>query len=59
MRLNPAAVFASLVERWNELADLLSERSALVASVGSDQLIERVGIFDREARTHWDRAVPT
>jgi hypothetical protein len=56
LRREAGEVFAALVERWNLLADCLGERSALVSSVALEQLIERVGIFDREARERWQEA---
>jgi hypothetical protein len=56
LRREAGEAFAALVERWNLLADCLGERSALVSSVALEQLIERVGIFDREARERWQEA---
>jgi hypothetical protein len=54
LRRDAAAAFAALVERWNALADLLSQRSALVSRVAGEQLVERLGVFDRAARERWD-----
>lgn len=53
-RLAAARTFAELVERWGVLADVLTRKSALVAQVGGEQLVERVGIFDREAIAAWE-----
>jgi hypothetical protein len=46
------------VTNWNALADLLSERSSLAVQVAGEQLLQRVGIFDREARQRWEAAAP-
>jgi hypothetical protein len=56
LRREAGEAFAELVTRWNALADLLSERSVLVSGVALEQLVERVGIFDREARERWQEA---
>jgi hypothetical protein len=56
LRREAGEAFAALVERWNALADLLTERSALAVEVAGEQLIERVGIFDSEARERWQEA---
>jgi hypothetical protein len=54
LRREAAAAFAELVTNWNALADLLSERSSLAAQVAGEQLVERVGIFDRDAIASWE-----
>jgi hypothetical protein len=54
LRISAAKAYAQLVARWNELASVLEDRSSLVATVGSEQLVHRVGIFDPEAVAMWE-----
>jgi hypothetical protein len=56
LRREAGEAFGALIEHWNALADCLSERSALAVEVAGEQLIERVGLFDREARERWEEA---
>jgi chromosome segregation ATPase len=49
-----AKTFVQLVERWGALAEVLEQRSELRSTVAGERLIERLGIFDREAREAWD-----
>jgi hypothetical protein len=51
-RRKAADSFVRLVDDWGELAAVLSERSALAAGVGD--LVQRVSLFRREAREHWE-----
>jgi hypothetical protein len=56
LRREAAAAFAGLVERWNALAECLSERSALAGEVAQAELLKRVGLFDRPAAAAWEEA---
>ncbi|MFL5934983.1 MAG: hypothetical protein ACJ75Q_00550 [Gaiellaceae bacterium] len=52
-RIAAAKAFKTFVERWNGLVDVLSRKSELVATVGREQLVAQVGIFDRDAVETW------
>jgi hypothetical protein len=54
-RIAAAKAFATFVERWNALAEVLSRKSELVATVDRKQLVAQVGIFDRDAVKTWGR----
>jgi hypothetical protein len=47
-RLAAGKAFAAFVACWNDLAEVLSKRSELLATVAGEQLLERIGIFDRK-----------
>jgi hypothetical protein len=47
--------FAEFVDAWNEVADLLSERSALCARVQHEKLIETAGFFGGNTAQAWER----
>jgi hypothetical protein len=54
-RMAAAKAFVALAERWNALADVLSQRSVVRTEVAREQLLHRVGLFDREAITNWEQ----
>jgi hypothetical protein len=53
-RLAAAKAFVALAERWNALADVLSQRSVVRTEVARDQLLHRVGLFDRAVIASWE-----
>jgi hypothetical protein len=54
-RIAAAKAYAALVERWNALAAVLETRSELRSTVAGEQLVERVGVFDREGVEKYER----
>jgi hypothetical protein len=53
-RLAAGKAFAAFVACWNDLAEVLSKRSELVSTVAAEQLVDRIGIFDRETIEAWE-----
>jgi hypothetical protein len=53
-RMAAAKAFAALVDHWNDLAEILTARSALLAQVAGERLVEGVGIFDHETIAAWE-----
>jgi DNA repair exonuclease SbcCD ATPase subunit len=56
LRREAAESFAALVTRWNALAEVLTERSSLVSEVALAELVQQVGIFDRQTVERWQEA---